>query len=155
MHVFSPDGSRLSFTYNDHVMHEHCPERDQRNIGVALPMGAVRVKKQHPREYDGSHFCVLVSATTPTPRPGSDDITRAYEEGWIGKQGYLKRMVSTNVGRWHLSAILWIWTVAALRSCLSSIYRRRWRPIDAQGINHCRGPSRRFLRHRPASASGV
>lgn len=58
MHVFSPDGSRLSFTYNDHVMHEHCPERDQRNIGVALPMGAVRVKKQHPREYDGSHFCV-------------------------------------------------------------------------------------------------
>ncbi|ELV7527522.1 DUF3748 domain-containing protein [Edwardsiella ictaluri] len=103
VHVFSPDGSRLSFTYNDHVMHEHCPERDQRNIGVALPMGAVRVKKQHSREYDGSHFCVLVSATTPTPRPGSDDITRAYEEGWIGKQGYLKE--DGQHQRWALAFI--------------------------------------------------
>lgn len=90
VHLFSPDGSRLSFTYNDHVMHEYSPERDQRNIGVALAMGPVRVEKQHPREYDGSHFCVLVTRTTPSPCPGSDDITRAYEEGWVGLQGYLK-----------------------------------------------------------------
>lgn len=46
--------------------------------------------KQHPREYDGSHYCVLVSETTPQPQPGSDQITRAYEEGWIGGNGYLK-----------------------------------------------------------------
>ncbi|MBO0206272.1 hypothetical protein, partial [Vibrio alginolyticus] len=24
------------------------------------------------------------------PQPGSDDISRAYEEGWIGEQGYLR-----------------------------------------------------------------
>jgi hypothetical protein len=27
---------------------------------------------------------VLVSRTTPTPAPGSDEINRAYEEGWVG-----------------------------------------------------------------------
>ncbi|ELM3721693.1 DUF3748 domain-containing protein [Edwardsiella piscicida] len=90
VHVFSPDASRLSFTYNDHVMHEDCPERDQRNVGVALSGASVRSAKSHPREYDGSHFCVLVTHTTPAPRPGSDDITRAYEEGWVGHRGYLK-----------------------------------------------------------------
>ena len=90
VHVFSPDASRLSFTYNDHVLHELDPARDQRNVGVALSSSSVISPKQHPREYDGSHFSVLVSQTTFTPRPGSDDITRAYEEGWIGRQGYTK-----------------------------------------------------------------
>jgi hypothetical protein len=27
---------------------------------------------------------VLVSRTTPAPAPGSDEINRAYEEGWVG-----------------------------------------------------------------------
>lgn len=90
VHVFSPDGSRLSFTYNDHVMRERDPAQDLRNIGIALPLRGVTVAKQHPREYDGSHYCVLVSVTTATPQPGSDQINRAYEEGWVGAQGYLR-----------------------------------------------------------------
>ena len=90
VHVFSPDGSRLSFTYNDHVLHEHDPVLDLRNVGVALAGSPVTSAKQHPREYDGSHFSVLVSDTTPAPQPGSDDINRAYEEGWIGQEGYVK-----------------------------------------------------------------
>ncbi|MGK6328139.1 DUF3748 domain-containing protein [Erwinia sp. DT-104] len=90
VHVFSPDGTRLSFTYNDHVMHELDVKQDLRNVGVAVPLHAVCPPLQHPREYAGSHFCVLVSATTATPTPGSDEINRAYEEGWIGEEGYLK-----------------------------------------------------------------
>lgn len=90
VHVFSPDGSRLSFTYNDHVMHELDSKEDLRNVGVAVPLHPVCPPKQHPREYDGSHFCVLVTQTTSTPRPGSDEINRAYEEGWIGTSGYLR-----------------------------------------------------------------
>ncbi|SQI28994.1 Protein of uncharacterised function (DUF3748) [Serratia plymuthica] len=88
--MFSPDGSRLSFTYNDHVMHELDPARDLRNVGVAVPLQGVNPPKQHPREYDGSHYCVLVSETTPQPQPGSDQINRAYEEGWVGQRGYLR-----------------------------------------------------------------
>ncbi|CAI0990132.1 translocation protein TolB [Serratia rubidaea] len=103
VHVFSPDGSRLSFTYNDHVMHERDPALDLRNVGVALPLRGVNPPKQHPREYDGSHFCVLVSRTTPQPRPGSDEINRAYEEGWVGRHGYLKADGSRQ--RWALAFI--------------------------------------------------
>jgi Tol biopolymer transport system component len=90
VHMFSPDGSRLSFTYNDHVLHERDPALDLRNVGVAVPLGEVNVSKQHPREYSGSHFCVLVSQTTASPTAGSDQINRAYEEGWIGNRGYDK-----------------------------------------------------------------
>jgi len=103
VHVFSPDGSRLSFTYNDHVLHELDLRLDQRNVGVALSSSGVVSPKHHPREYDGSHFSVLVSHTTPDPQPGSDDITRAYEEGWIGAEGYLKPDGSRQ--RWALAFI--------------------------------------------------
>ncbi|CNI55483.1 protein YidR [Yersinia massiliensis] len=103
VHVFSPDGSRLSFTYNDHVLHELDPALDCRNVGIALPLHGVNPPKQHPREYDGSHFCVLVSRTTPKPQAGSDQINRAYEEGWIGTQGYLKTEGTRQ--RWALAFI--------------------------------------------------
>ncbi|MGE4800294.1 DUF3748 domain-containing protein [Yersinia hibernica] len=103
VHVFSPDGSRLSFTYNDHVLHEQDPALDCRNVGVALPLHGVNPPKQHPREYDGSHFCVLVTRTTPTPQAGSDQINRAYEEGWVGSQGYLKADGTRQ--RWALAFI--------------------------------------------------
>lgn len=86
VHVFSPNGQNISFTYNDHVMHELDPARDLRNVGVAVPFGPVTPPCTHPREYSGSHWCVLVSRTTPAPAPGSDEINRAYEEGWVGNQ---------------------------------------------------------------------
>lgn len=101
VHIFSPDGSRLSFTYNDHVMHEFDRKEDLRNVGVAVPLHAICPPKQHPREYDGSHFCVLVSKTTATPTPGSDEINRAYEEGWVGDEGYLKH--NGHRQRWALA----------------------------------------------------
>ena len=84
VHVYSPNGQFVSFTYNDHVLHERDPALDLRNVGVAAPYGPVTPPGHHPREYGGSHWCVLVSRTTPTPAPGSDEINRAYEEGWVG-----------------------------------------------------------------------
>ncbi|MCZ3385217.1 DUF3748 domain-containing protein [Kosakonia sp. SOY2] len=86
VHVFSPNGKFVSFTYNDHVLHERDPALDLRNVGVAVPFGPVTPPCTHPREYGGSHWSVLVSRTTPVPQPGSDEINRAYEEGWVGNQ---------------------------------------------------------------------
>lgn len=103
VHVFSPDASRLSFTYNDHVLHECDPALNLRNVGVAVPLQAVTVEKHHSREYDGSHYCVLVSRTTPQPQPGSDEINRAYEEGWVGAAGYIRQDGSRQ--RWALAFI--------------------------------------------------
>jgi Tol biopolymer transport system component len=103
VHVWSPDGSRLSFTYNDHVMHELDERLDLRNVGIALPFGPVTPPRQHPREYDGSHYCVLVSRTAAEPQPGSDEINRAYEEGWVGEHGY--RKPDGSLQRWALAFI--------------------------------------------------
>ena len=84
VHVYSPDGQFVSFTYNDHVLHERDPKLDLRNVGVAVPFGPVIPQGDHPRNYAGSFWSVLVSQTTAHPAPGSDEINRAYEEGWVG-----------------------------------------------------------------------
>ncbi|OAT30948.1 DUF3748 domain-containing protein [Proteus myxofaciens] len=89
VHVFNPDSSRLSFTYNDHVMHELGAEHDQRNVAIAVPLKPVQVIKKHPREYDGDYFCTVISKTVAHPKKGSDEISRAYEECWIGTKGYI------------------------------------------------------------------
>ncbi|MBL9188597.1 MAG: DUF3748 domain-containing protein [Opitutaceae bacterium] len=96
VHVFSDDGQWVSFTYEDEVLarfQEVAPDHDpnQRNVGVAVPAGPVRVGRSHPRNHDGDYFSVLVTHTVARPRPGSDEISRAYEEGWIGRAGYARR----------------------------------------------------------------
>lgn len=104
VHVFSPDGKWLSFTYNDHVMHEKNIQLDQRNVAVAVPVKGVSIEpKGHPREYNGDYFCCVVSQTVASPIFGSDDISRAYEEGWIGQKGYV-----TKDGHWQDRAIAFI-----------------------------------------------
>lgn len=104
VHVFSPDGKWLSFTYNDHVMHELDVQLDQRNVAVAVPIGPVNViSKKHHREYSGDYFCCVVTQTTQQPKPNSDEISRAYEEGWVGRQGYQKTS-----GEWQERALAFI-----------------------------------------------
>ena len=103
VHMYDADGDYLSFTYNDHVMHERSLAEDLRNVGVAVPLHPVTIAKQHPREYNGSHFCVLISTTTSEPVPGSDEISRAYEESWVGLRGYRKQN-----GEWQRRALVFI-----------------------------------------------
>jgi Protein of unknown function (DUF3748)/Dipeptidyl peptidase IV (DPP IV) N-terminal region len=92
VHVFSPDGSRVSFTYEDHVLDagNNTREWNQRNIGVSLLGRPVRVPRIHPRNHDGEAFSVLVTRTTDEPGPGSDEISKAYEDAWVGLHGYLR-----------------------------------------------------------------
>lgn len=96
VHVFSPDGEAVSFTYEDELLARPAAnvtdaEPNQRNIGVSVrASGPVIVSIDHPRNNDGDWFSVLVTRTVAHPRPGSDDISRAFEEGWIGRDGYLR-----------------------------------------------------------------
>ena len=86
VHVFSPDGAWVSFTYDDALL----PGAGRRSVGVGAPCGPVRVPRSHPRSHDGAYFCVLVTRTTAHPRPGSDEIRRAFEDAWIGTNGYVR-----------------------------------------------------------------
>jgi len=95
VHVFSPDGLWVSFTYEDEVLDrlgsdgtDH--DLNQRNVGVAIPAEPVVVAPSHARNHGGAYFSVIVTRTHNRPRPGSDEICRAYEEGWIGDDGYLR-----------------------------------------------------------------
>jgi hypothetical protein len=88
-------GQWVSFTYEDHVLAgfkeettEH--EINLRNVGVSVPGHPVRVKAGHPRNHNGDYFTVLVTRTTAHPEPGSDEIKRAFEEGWVGSNGYVR-----------------------------------------------------------------
>ena len=95
VHVFSPDGAWVSNTYEDEVLARlgaaagEGGDRDfnQRNIAVSVPAPAasgVRVVRGHPRNHDGELFSVVVTRTVNRPKPGSDEISRAFEEGWVG-----------------------------------------------------------------------
>lgn len=93
VHVWDAQGEWVSFTYEDHVLaqfKETAAENDLnlRNVGVSVPGRPVRVKKDHPRNHDGGHFSVLVTRTMAQPKPGSDEIKKAFEEGWVGTNGY-------------------------------------------------------------------
>lgn len=93
VHVWDGSGGWVSFTYDDHVLAQfttETPEHEMnlRNVGVSVPGHPVHVSKSHPRNHDGEYFTVLVTRTTANPRPGSDEIKRACEEGWVGTKGY-------------------------------------------------------------------
>ena len=92
VHVFSPDGAWVSNTYEDEVLARLGPvgqgsdlDVNQRNIAVSVPTtrGGVRIARSHPRNHDGDYFSVVVTRTVNQPRPGSDEISRAFEEGWV------------------------------------------------------------------------
>ncbi len=86
VHAYSPDGAWVGFTYNDAAL---SGLSDQRNVGVSGPFGAVTVPAGD-RNHSSVAFSVLVTQTTARPTPGSDEIQRAFEEGWVGDSGYLR-----------------------------------------------------------------
>ena len=95
VHVWDAAGDWLSFTYEDHLLAQFKtpgPDQDinQRNIGVSAPVGPVTVSKDHPRNHGGDYFTILATRTTAQPKPGSDEISKAFEEGWVGTNGYLR-----------------------------------------------------------------
>lgn len=96
VHIWDPAGQWVSFTYEDHLLAQFksaMPTNDinQRNIGVSVPGIPVRVSPAHPQNHDGDYFTVLATRTIARPRPGSDEINRACEEGWVGTNGYVRR----------------------------------------------------------------
>lgn len=95
-HTWSKDGKWISFTYNDAMMAQLEKEgvgnvKDLRMVGVMAPAGPVMVDHSDEAEnFDGEKYTVVVSRVTESPVPGSDEIDRAYEDGWVGTNGYIR-----------------------------------------------------------------
>lgn len=94
VHVWDASGEWVSFTYEDHVLaqiKQPGPDHEMnlRNVGVSVPGRPVNTGRDHLRNHDGDYFSVLATRTTARPKPGSDEIMKAFEESWIGTNGYV------------------------------------------------------------------
>jgi hypothetical protein len=94
-HEWSGDGKWTGFTYNDAIMAEIEQRTGEpvnlRTIGVATRIRPVTVDRDDQGENnDGAWFSALVVRVVPHPRPGSDEISRAFSDAWVGTRGYRK-----------------------------------------------------------------
>ena len=92
-HTWSADGKWISFTYNDYIIQQLGKTdptlKDLRTVGVMVPDHRVKVPGDAGKENnDGEMFAVVVAAIKENPAPGSDEISKAFDEGWIGSKGY-------------------------------------------------------------------
>ncbi len=93
-HSWSGDGKWISFTYNDYIMEQlgktDTTVKDLRTIAVMFPQQVGVSGDASMENNDGQYFAAVVARVTENPRPGTDEIDKAFDEGWIGENGYQK-----------------------------------------------------------------
>jgi len=104
-HNWSSDGKWISFTYNDYIKQQlekkDSSVKDLRTVGVMAPGHRVHIPYDVSEENNsGEMFSVVVAEVTQNPKPGSDEIDKAFDEGWIGVNGYQK-----SDGSWQHRAV--------------------------------------------------
>jgi len=95
-HEWSGDGKWVGFTYNDKIMadieEQTGTKVNLRTVGVATAIRPVTVDKDAQGDnLDGQWFSALVVKVVPNPTPGSDDVSKAFSDAWVGTKGYRKR----------------------------------------------------------------
>jgi len=92
-HTWSGDGKRISYTYNDEVINRLSQIdddfQDLRTVGVMFPKQVTVSNDDGVENFSGQMFSVIVVKVTEMPKKGSDEINKAFDEGWIGKDGYV------------------------------------------------------------------
>lgn len=88
-----PDEQWLGYTYNDEIMKNYGESigqnLDLRTLGVTH-LGQPVTVPNHPGNWSGTGFSVLVVKVVPNPQPGTDEISHADGDSWVGGQGYPK-----------------------------------------------------------------
>lgn len=91
-HEWSGDGQWIGFTYNDAILKaiedSTGQKRNLRTIGVSKKIKPIDVDA-HPENVSGEWFSALVVRVVPNPAPGSDEISHAASDSWVGTNGYL------------------------------------------------------------------
>ncbi|SES65826.1 DUF3748 domain-containing protein [Thorsellia anophelis] len=89
VHMFSHDGTKVSFTYDDFLLSITKSPFAKRNVAIGYKGPPVSFIPAHDKQYVGEYYCALITQTTDLATFGSDEIEKAYEECWIGNTGYL------------------------------------------------------------------
>lgn len=106
-HGWSGDGKLISFTYNDEFV-----DPDLRTVGVMVPsVGGVAVPKGKGNN-NGALYSAIVSDVVREPKPGSDEISKAFDECWVGVHGSSKIAFQGNTRNDKGETITEIYTVA-------------------------------------------
>lgn len=109
-HEWSRDGSWIGYTYNDAVL-KHLEDstgkiHNLRTIGVSTYIQANKVDEDPKEEnINGSWFSALVVQVVANPIPGSDEITRAAGDSWVGISGYKKPDGTTQRARGFIGTV--------------------------------------------------
>ncbi len=109
-HEWSRDGQWVGFTYNDAVM-KHLEDStgvkwNLRTIAVSNQKHKVKVDLDAAQEnVQGEWYSVVVVRVVPDPTPGSDEISNAASDSWIGVSGYPKSDGSLQVARAFLGRV--------------------------------------------------
>lgn len=78
-HCWNSDGTMLSFTYNDALV-----DSDLRRVGVMIPSGQPIDVKSGQGNVNGTLYSVILSEVVRSPILGSDEISKAFDECWLG-----------------------------------------------------------------------
>ncbi|TDG35420.1 DUF3748 domain-containing protein [Pedobacter changchengzhani] len=95
-HTWSGDGKWISFTYNDYILQQLAKVdsnyHDRRVVGVMSSVKKVVVNNPEGslEDNNGEYFAAVVTQLTDKPKWGSDEIDKAFDECWIGNDGYIK-----------------------------------------------------------------
>lgn len=77
-HAWSSDGQLISFTYNDELV-----DPDLRVVGVMLPYAPGVKVDGAPGNNNGTCYSAIVTEVVSKPAPGSDEISKAFDECWV------------------------------------------------------------------------
>lgn len=107
-HEWSGDGQWIGFTYNDAILkaleETTGVKRNLRTIGVSKKIKAVHVDKS-AENVSGEWFSALVVRVVPEPKPGSDEISHAVSDSWVGTDGYRRPDGKMQIARAFLGTV--------------------------------------------------
>lgn len=82
-HMWNGNGQIISFTYNDELV-----EPDLRVVGVMSPYEDGVQVDLVPGNNNGEMYSAIISDVVANPKAGSDQINKAFDECWVGENGY-------------------------------------------------------------------
>jgi len=109
-HEWSRDGKWVGYTYNDAIM-KHLEDStgvkwNLRTVAVSNQRHRVVLRHNDPDEtVAGTWYSAVVVRVVPDPKPGSDEISNAAGDSWIGMPGYRKPDGTMQVARAFIGKI--------------------------------------------------